>query len=63
MISTQFDFKSLQETTGFGVKQYANAIYRGVINGKTGYRIELGTMVYNTGRVYEGAWMEDQRNG
>lgn len=63
MFSDLFDIKAVAEQDDFGVKQYKSAIYRGQIDAKTSKRHGLGVQTYVSGRVYEGSWHEDKRQG
>lgn len=52
MESQVFDYELLKQSENYGIKRYAEAIYRGeVIEGK---RQGLGVMVYRKARIYEG---------
>ena len=47
-----FDYPKIQQSENFGIKKYADAIYRGqLLNGK---REGYGVMVYRKNRIYEG---------
>ena len=61
MESTVFDFETLKNSPKFGIKVYADAIYRGEL--QDGKRNGLGAMIYKKHRVYEGFWAGDHRNG
>ena len=63
MISDIFNFQELMEHPNFGVKRYKNATYKGLINPETREREGFGVLINNTGRVYEGEWIQDKRNG
>jgi hypothetical protein len=63
MISNLFLFADLIKDDHFKVKQYSDALYRGIINPKNNMREGKGIMEYNNGRVYEGNWVNDLRNG
>ena len=59
MESTLFDFDEVHKQDNFGIKRYADAIYRGeLLNSK---RHGYGVMFYKKNRVYEGAWYNDVR--
>lgn len=63
MISEEFDYEKLRkESEAFSIKQYKDSIYRGEINKKR-KREGRGVIVYDTGRIYEGLWMNDKRDG
>lgn len=63
MISDEFDYEKLRkESEFFNIKQYKDSIYRGEINKKR-KREGLGVIVYDSGRIYEGSWEADKRNG
>ena len=52
MESNMFDYEEMKASEHFGLKKYADAIYRGeIIEGK---RTGFGTMVYRKNRIYEG---------
>ena len=52
MESNMFDYEEIKKSPMFGIKKYADAIYRGeIVNGK---RDGFGTMVYRKNRIYEG---------
>jgi len=61
MLSNEFDYEELKTTPNFGIKQYKDALYRGEINERK--RNGKGIIVYKTGRVYEGDWNMDRRDG
>ena len=42
---------------------YKDSVYRGEIDPKTLKRHGLGVKTYNNGRVYEGGWSQDKRDG
>ncbi|CDW77488.1 UNKNOWN [Stylonychia lemnae] len=61
MESTTFQFEEIRKNESFGIKKYADAIYRGeIVNGKRSGR---GIMLYKKNRVYEGEWVNDVRQG
>jgi len=63
MISNEFDYEELRkESPNFNIKQYKDSIYRGEINKKR-KRHGKGVIVYDTGRIYEGDWGTDKREG
>ena len=63
MISGAFDYDQLRKDSPyFNIKQYKDSIYRGEINDKR-KRHGNGVIVYDTGRIYEGAWEADKRSG
>ncbi len=61
MLSTEFDYEELKLGERFGVKQYKDSIYRGELENRK--RNGKGIIVYMTGRVYEGDWTNDKRDG
>lgn len=62
MISEEFDYDNIRETsTNFGLKQYKDSLYRGELHPDTLKRHGLGVIVYHSGRVYEGHWLNDKR--
>jgi hypothetical protein len=52
MESTVFDYDSMRKSENFGIKKYADAIYKGEI--QNGKRNGNGIMQYKKNRVYEG---------
>jgi hypothetical protein len=64
MLSNEFDYIELLENSEFfGVKKFKDAIYRGEIDMSTTKRHGKGVIVYNNGRIYEGEWVDDKREG
>lgn len=55
----EFDFENVKNIEGFKVKMYPEAIYMGCF--QNGVRNGPGVMKYNSGRVYEGEWVDDIR--
>lgn len=55
----EFDFESVKASPHFKVKTLPEAVYMGEI--QNGVRHGLGVMRYNSGRVYEGEWVDDTR--
>jgi len=51
----------LKLSENFAVKDYSKSVYRGNI--VDSQRHGKGVIVYETGRVYEGEWSDDKRNG
>ena len=63
MISDEYDYNALRrESEFFNIKQYKDSIFRGEINKKR-KRHGHGVIVYDTGRIYEGSWLNDKRDG
>ena len=63
MLSSEFDYEEMRTTSkNFLVKQYKDSIYRGEVN-KAKKREGRGVVVYETGRIYEGTWLNDKRHG
>ena len=64
MISQEFDYNEIRfRSPHFKIKQYKDSIYRGEVDAKTNKRHGKGVTVYDTGRIYEGQWENDKRNG
>lgn len=63
MISEEFDYEKVRTTNNFTIKQYKDSIYRGEVHAKTLKRHGRGVMVYDSGRIFEGHWKKDKRNG
>ena len=62
MLSNEFDFGELRRNENFGVKQYKDAIFRGLLApGPQGRQVRQGggVQVYKNGRIYEGDWTND----
>jgi len=58
MESNMFDYESIKMLPNFGIKKYADSVYRGELddnNQRSGY----GVMTYRKNRVYEGNWFND----
>ena len=58
MESNMFDYEEINKSQFFGIKKYADSVYRGELteqNKREGY----GVMVYRKNRVYEGYWVND----
>ena len=58
MESNMFDYEAIKMLPNFGIKKYADSVYRGELddnNQRAGY----GVMVYRKNRVYEGMWFND----
>jgi hypothetical protein len=52
----------LLENPNFTIINFKDAVYRGII--VEGNRREgVGVMIYESGRVYEGEWLNDKRHG
>ena len=63
MLSGEFDYDELRNTSAkFLIKQYKDSIYRGEID-KNRKRSGKGVIVYEAGRIYEGTWLADKRDG
>lgn len=50
-------------STTFAMKTYKDSIYWGQINQEKSTRDGRGIIQYNTGRVFEGSWLNDKRHG
>jgi hypothetical protein len=63
MISKLFDFDTIRDThDSFGIKRYKKSLYKGTLNDKK-KRDGLGVLMYSHGRIYEGEWQSEKRNG
>ena len=64
MISTEFDYNQIRENSlNFGIKQYKDSLFRGELHPETQKRHGKGVIIYHSGRVYEGDWVDDKREG
>ena len=54
MESNAFDYEEIRNSETFGIKKYADSVYRGEL--KDNKREGVGVMVYRKNRVYEGTW-------
>ena len=61
MESNEFDYDTIKTSEFFGIKQYKDAIYKGELRERK--RDGKGVIVYHNGRVYEGEWVADKRQG
>jgi hypothetical protein len=61
MVTSLFDYEALKHLPTFGLKVYPKAIYRGELQDTK--RHGRGCMSYQSGRVHEGYWVNDKRNG
>ena len=61
MISQLFDYDQVAEADEFNIKRTKNTLYKGTL--KERKRHGLGALIYENGRVYEGEWQDDRRNG
>ena len=61
MISDIFNYEDLKKMDDFGIKRYKNALFKGQL--QDGKRQGLGILIGDTGRIYEGQWQLDQRQG
>ena len=62
MISDLFDYQTLKAITNFTIINFKDAVYRGhILEGDR--REGVGIMTYESGRVYEGEWLNDKRHG
>ena len=58
-----FSFDDVRQTDTFAIKKYKNGTaYKGQVN-EQGNREGLGVQINSSGRVYEGSWLKDKRNG
>lgn len=53
MESNMFDYEEIKQSQNFGVKKYADSIYRGELTASN-KRHGFGIMLYRKNRVYEG---------
>ena len=60
-IALDFDLSSLRTSTALRTKKYKTSTYYGELrsNAKEG----LGVMLYQDGKVYEGQWKADKKEG
>lgn len=63
MLSEEFDYEEVRTSDRFVIKRYKDSLYRGEANPDTRKRGGRGVMVYDSGRVYEGTWGHDKRDG
>ena len=67
MESNQFNFEELKKKENFYIKKYENSTYLGLLvfdeEEERWTRQGNGVMKYLKGRVYEGHWDNDKRNG
>ena len=61
MLSDLFDYGAICEAEEFNIKRTRNTLYKGIT--VENYRQGLGVLIYDNGRVYEGEWQNDKRNG
>ena len=61
MISKLFEYNQICEAEEFNIKRTKNTMYRGTLIERK--RQGLGVLIYDNGRVYEGEWQDDRRNG
>ena len=55
--------RELRRSTNFTVKKYPASVYMGEENKENNKREGRGIMVYRNGRVFEGSWLNDMREG
>lgn len=60
MNSTLFDYEELKLKPDFLILKFKDALYRGQIK-NSDQREGLGVMIYESGRIYEGGWLNDRR--
>ena len=64
MESTVFKWsKKITRHPNFRILEFKDAMYRGLVDPETGLREGKGVMVYESGRVYEGEFVNDVREG
>ena len=56
------NWEDLKLETNFAVKCYSTSVYRGQLD-EGNKRSGLGVITYNSGRLYEGSWLLDKRQG
>ena len=61
MISQLFEYDQICTAEEFGIKRTKNTLYKGTLIERK--RQGLGVLIYDNGRVYEGEWQDDRRNG
>lgn len=57
-----FDYEQIKASQFFGIKKYADSVYRGELNAEN-LREGYGVMIYRKNRIYEGTWLNDLREG
>ena len=61
MVTDLFQFEELKSRPNFAIKRYKESLYRGEL--VEGNRHGQGICVYEIGRIYEGDWLADKRDG
>ena len=61
MVSELFNYYEITNEKEFMVKRTRNTLYKGLMI--EGQRQSFGVLIYENGRVYEGEWQDDKRNG
>ena len=61
MESNEFDYEEIKNLETFGIKYYRDASYKGELRNRK--RNGKGVMIYKNGRIYEGEWLNDKRQG
>ena len=62
MLSSVFEYQDLRNEENFQFVKFKDALYRGQIK-DVDKREGKGIMVYESGRIYEGFWVADRRQG
>lgn len=62
MLSNIFSYSELKKKPDFHILKFKEALYRGQIT-EQDKREGMGIMIYESGRIYEGFWHNDVRNG
>ena len=63
MLSSEFDYNAVIDSDNFAIKHFKDAVYKGEIEADTNKRHGKGVIIYKNGRVYEGDWIDDKRQG
>ena len=66
MVSDVVNFSKMLHHKNYDVKEYKDgSVYKGVLEMHLGRKIRQGpgVMIYPSGRLYEGYWENDLRNG
>lgn len=55
------NWQTTKKSSDFAIKTYKDSVYWGQIDNENTKRVGKGVIKYNTGRLYEGSWMNDKR--